>query len=193
MAERKKLRRQDQDKSRDLFQYLAGAHVQLKLLMVFDLLTTASSDKHTEGPLSLLRDAFLKQFRLVVHIRRVVDMRGTCVGTLVGFDKHFNLVRRRCTLAPLHSHSPTIVPLCSDYAECRRRILTLLSSGATSDGNRRHHRQYSCSKRHDAQIGQETPHQSIGVYQRRHNCGSVTIPRIILGMPSFFACLSNFS
>eukprot|EP01117_Protostelium_nocturnum_P011642 TRINITY_DN4235_c0_g1_i1.p1 TRINITY_DN4235_c0_g1~~TRINITY_DN4235_c0_g1_i1.p1 ORF type:complete len:240 (+),score=84.14 TRINITY_DN4235_c0_g1_i1:60-779(+) len=44
------------------------------------------------GPLGMLHNLLTSKSRVKVLIRRVADVRGFCVGTLLAFDKHFNLV-----------------------------------------------------------------------------------------------------
>jgi small nuclear ribonucleoprotein (snRNP)-like protein len=44
------------------------------------------------GPYTVLLDCFKRKSRICVTIRRVNSIRGTCVGLLVAFDKHMNIV-----------------------------------------------------------------------------------------------------
>jgi small nuclear ribonucleoprotein (snRNP)-like protein len=43
--------------------------------------------------MSMMRQLYKDKARVAVYIRRVKDLRGVCIGTLIAFDKHFNLVR----------------------------------------------------------------------------------------------------
>lgn len=45
-----------------------------------------------DGPFTVLRRCFLERRRVVVVIRRVNSIRGTCTGYLKAFDKHMNLL-----------------------------------------------------------------------------------------------------
>lgn len=45
-----------------------------------------------DGPFTVLRRCFLERRRVVVVLRRVNSIRGTCAGYLKAFDKHMNLV-----------------------------------------------------------------------------------------------------
>ncbi|RLN51853.1 hypothetical protein BBJ28_00016321 [Nothophytophthora sp. Chile5] len=44
------------------------------------------------GPFMVLRRCFLERTRVLVVVRRVNSVRGTCTGFLKAFDKHMNLV-----------------------------------------------------------------------------------------------------
>jgi len=46
------------------------------------------------GPYSVLRNCYTKKCRVRVWIRRFKGIRGICVGFLIVFDKHINLVLR---------------------------------------------------------------------------------------------------
>lgn len=49
-------------------------------------------DTYTDGPFTVLRRCFLERKRVVVVVRRVNSIRGTCAGYLKAFDKHMNIV-----------------------------------------------------------------------------------------------------
>ncbi|TYZ67028.1 hypothetical protein PybrP1_011698 [[Pythium] brassicae (nom. inval.)] len=50
------------------------------------------ADTYMDGPFTVLRRCFLERRRVVVVVRRVNSIRGTCAGYLKAFDKHMNLV-----------------------------------------------------------------------------------------------------
>lgn len=54
----------------------------------------------------LLRDCFLRHKRVLVVVRRVNSVRGSCAGLLKAFDKHLNLLLMDVTLesVPLAAH-----------------------------------------------------------------------------------------
>lgn len=54
----------------------------------------AIASHHETGPLSVLHKAFVQRDRVRVLIRYVNGIRGTLTGTLIAFDKHFNLILR---------------------------------------------------------------------------------------------------
>ncbi|KAG7400481.1 hypothetical protein PHYBOEH_005509 [Phytophthora boehmeriae] len=56
--------------------------------MLFDQL----ADTYLDGPFRVLRRCFLERMRVLVVVRRVNSVRGTCSGFLKAFDKHMNLV-----------------------------------------------------------------------------------------------------
>jgi small nuclear ribonucleoprotein (snRNP)-like protein len=55
---------------------------------------TEIASMHETGPLSVLHRAFVQRARVRVLIRYVNGIRGTLTGTLLAFDKHFNLILR---------------------------------------------------------------------------------------------------
>ena len=59
---------------------------------VVDVYTERLADKYTVGPLSLLKRAFAEHRQVTVWIRRLNGVKGTCLGYLEAFDKHFNMV-----------------------------------------------------------------------------------------------------
>jgi len=51
------------------------------------------ADEHSlGGPLGELRQYFASSAKIMVRIRRQHTLRGTCTGTLLAFDKHWNMV-----------------------------------------------------------------------------------------------------
>ncbi|RLN64012.1 hypothetical protein BBJ29_002394 [Phytophthora kernoviae] len=50
------------------------------------------ADTYLDGPFRVLRRCFLERMRVLVVVRRVNSVRGTCSGFLKAFDKHMNLV-----------------------------------------------------------------------------------------------------
>lgn len=56
------------------------------------LITLPCEDTYLEGPFTVLRRCFLERKRVMVVIRRVNSVRGTCMGFLKAFDKHMNLL-----------------------------------------------------------------------------------------------------
>ncbi|KAF0763859.1 hypothetical protein AaE_003145 [Aphanomyces astaci] len=68
---------------------------------------------HSTGPLSLLHRCLVAKARVVVVLRRISSIRGTCTGYLKGFDKHMNLVLMDVMdkFAPVHAQqqeAPTV-------------------------------------------------------------------------------------
>lgn len=59
---------------------------------VVDIYTDQLAEKYTVGPLSLLKRAFAEHRQVTVWIRRLNGVKGTCLGYLEAFDKHFNMV-----------------------------------------------------------------------------------------------------
>jgi small nuclear ribonucleoprotein (snRNP)-like protein len=49
-------------------------------------------EAHQTGPFELLFDCFKHHTPVKVVIRSAASIRGTCTGTLIGYDKHMNLV-----------------------------------------------------------------------------------------------------
>ena len=47
-----------------------------------------------KGPFELLFDCFKHHTRVNVVIRSAASIRGNCTGTLIGYDKHMNLVSK---------------------------------------------------------------------------------------------------
>ncbi|ETW02795.1 hypothetical protein H310_05283 [Aphanomyces invadans] len=74
----------------------------------------AIAELHKEGPLSLLHACLMARSRVVVVVRRICSIRGTCTGYLKGFDKHMNVVLFDVTEAfiplthPPHSVEPLV-------------------------------------------------------------------------------------
>ena len=54
-----------------------------------NLLTYMESQKN--GPMAILQKCVANQTRIKVQVRKLDGIRGTCTGTLVAFDKHWNL------------------------------------------------------------------------------------------------------
>ena len=50
------------------------------------------TDTYLDGPFRVLRRCFLERTKVLVVLRRVNSVRGTCYGFLKAFDKHLNLV-----------------------------------------------------------------------------------------------------
>ena len=46
-----------------------------------------------QGPLSILHNCMSKGLKLKVWTKRHAGFRGICIGYLLAFDKHFNMVR----------------------------------------------------------------------------------------------------
>ena len=57
-----------------------------------DCFSVCSLVKYKEGPLSVLYNSIEKKAKLRVWTRKLKGLRGVCVGYLVAFDKHMNLV-----------------------------------------------------------------------------------------------------
>jgi small nuclear ribonucleoprotein (snRNP)-like protein len=51
----------------------------------------AYMEKQKEGPMSVLQSCIEKGQRVKVTVRKLDGVRGTCIGFLVAFDKHWNL------------------------------------------------------------------------------------------------------
>ncbi|OWZ16225.1 hypothetical protein PHMEG_00010011 [Phytophthora megakarya] len=64
------------------------------------------ADSYLDGPFRILRRCFLERMRVLVVVRRVNSVRGTCSGFLKAFDKHLNLVLLDVTqeFVPLNTH-----------------------------------------------------------------------------------------
>jgi small nuclear ribonucleoprotein (snRNP)-like protein len=64
------------------------------------------ADTYLDGPFRVLRRCFLERLRVLVVVRRINSVRGTCSGFLKAFDKHMNLVLLDATqeFVPLHTH-----------------------------------------------------------------------------------------
>ncbi|KAG9403837.1 hypothetical protein AC1031_005330 [Aphanomyces cochlioides] len=77
---------------------IAGASCIMHNVLIIGL------DLYETGPLSLLRACLLAKAKVVVVVRRIASIRGTCTGYLMGFDKHMNLVLLDVTerYVPLH-------------------------------------------------------------------------------------------
>lgn len=74
------------------------------------------------GPLSVLYKCLSAQCRIKVWIRRAAGVRGSCVGFLRAFDKHYNMVR-------------CIFYYCVAYYEVRDTVVTgTTEKGITEDG-----------------------------------------------------------
>ena len=54
-----------------------------------NLLTFMESQKL--GPMAILQKCVVNQTRIKVHVRKLDGIRGTCLGILIAFDKHWNL------------------------------------------------------------------------------------------------------
>jgi len=50
------------------------------------------AERNSDGPLSVLKRCFVNKTRIKVWIRNAVGVRGTCVGFVIAYDKHMNLV-----------------------------------------------------------------------------------------------------
>jgi len=50
------------------------------------------ADEYLEGPLAVLRHCVCERLKIKVWTRNYRYVRGICVGYLVAFDKHWNLV-----------------------------------------------------------------------------------------------------
>lgn len=61
-------------------------------------MTCLHTDTYLEGPFTLLRGCFLERKRVLVVVRRVNSVRGSCAGLLKAFDKHMNLLLMDVTL-----------------------------------------------------------------------------------------------
>ncbi len=48
-------------------------------------------EKANKGPFSALKKAVEDNAKIKVHVRKLDGIRGTCVGNLIAFDKHWNL------------------------------------------------------------------------------------------------------
>ncbi|KAF0689719.1 Aste57867_18856 [Aphanomyces stellatus] len=81
----------------------------------------AIAELHATGPLSLLRACLLAKAKVVVVVRRICSIRGTCTGYLKGFDKHMNVVLLDVTerYVPL-GNEPEVVGL-AQWATKRNR------------------------------------------------------------------------
>ncbi|CAH0479233.1 unnamed protein product [Peronospora belbahrii] len=63
-----------------------------RIATAFPSLFEQLADTYLDGPFCVLRRCFFERMRVVVVIRRVNSVRGTCLGFLKAFDKHMNLV-----------------------------------------------------------------------------------------------------
>jgi small nuclear ribonucleoprotein (snRNP)-like protein len=50
-------------------------------------------DLYQKGPFQVLFECFKNNQSVTVMTRSVASIRGICTGTLIGYDKHMNLVR----------------------------------------------------------------------------------------------------
>uniref|UniRef100_K3X891 Sm domain-containing protein n=1 Tax=Globisporangium ultimum (strain ATCC 200006 / CBS 805.95 / DAOM BR144) TaxID=431595 RepID=K3X891_GLOUD len=100
------------------------------------------ADTYMEGPFVMLRRCFLERKRIVVVVRRVNSIRGTCVGFLKAFDKHMNIVLMDVTETCI-SHD-THAKMLRDVRDGKLQAESTLFSVADPRRNRRFtHQQYA--------------------------------------------------
>ncbi|KAF1330528.1 Ribonucleoprotein lsm domain, partial [Globisporangium splendens] len=94
------------------------------------------------GPFVVLRRCFLERKRVVVVVRRVNSIRGTCVGYLKAFDKHMNLVLMDVTETCISRD--THAKMLRDVRDGKLQAESTLFSVADPRRNRRFtHQQYA--------------------------------------------------
>lgn len=53
--------------------------------------------ENSKGPISLLQKFRVNRTKVIVYVRKEHGIRGTIIGFLEAFDKHFNLALSECT------------------------------------------------------------------------------------------------
>ena len=64
----------------------------MKLILIHNFVGFLLTDQHREGPLRILYNCIERKMQLKVWTRRLKGLRGVCVGYLIAYDKHLNLV-----------------------------------------------------------------------------------------------------